>query len=559
MNKKYSLSFLVAILASSSMLAQDLTEAKKAIKDEQYDKAKSILLDLVAKKPKEGANFFYLGDVFLKEDLVDSARYYFDQGLLLKDKGTLNLVGLGQIDLDNNRSKDAKAKFTKAVDAMKKKDYNEHLLIAEAYLNSKNPDAVAAQKIAEVVATDDYKNAKAHMVLGRAYSAQNNLGKAYSSFRNAYDLDNTYLDAKLELAYINMRSRAYNEAIAGCEEIISLDDQYAPAYRLLADIYYYSAKADAKNEQELLNKAGKFYKQYMEVSGGSLEARMKYADFLVLTDNFTELEVVSKPMMDIKGVNPRIFRYYGYATYESKKYEESVKALEKYLILVGQSTTLKAIGKDYMYLGLDYIALANNGNKAMYEKGLKNLRDAVLVEPVIANSFNRIGLSLFKEDKYHEVIDLLSISAAIKDNENYIYDNYYVGYSYYFLGKEDVNAGQELLKKCSEYLTNVINVAPSTAEAYFFKARASRYINTVEAQKDMLDAYQGYIKVLQDKGELDSAANKDKVVESYTSIATYYANNNDNAKALDTFEIVLKRDPSNAFAKRTVDAIKKGK
>lgn len=559
MNKKYSLSLLMAVLASSGTFAQNIDEAKRAIKEENYDKAKLILKELIVKKPTEGANYFYMGDVFLRENIADSARHYFDKGLQLKNKGTLNLVGLGQLDLDSKKPKEAKAKFIKAIDAMKRKDFDEHLLVANAYLSSKNPDAPAAQKIAEVILKDDYQNASAFMILGRAYLMQDNLGKAYAAYRNAYEIDGSLLDAKLEMARINKKGRAYKEAILGCEELIAKDPTYAPVYKELGDLYFYSVKSNSTQEKEFLGKAAQNYKKYFETTNGSMDARMKYAEFLVQTENFEELEKITKEVIEEKGINPRIYRFYGYSQYEMGNYRASMEAFEKFLLAIDKSTIIQATSRDYMYVGLSAIAVGNNDNKALYEKGLKYLRDAVKIDPSIATYYNRIGLVFFREEKFQKVIDILSISADVKESDNYLYDNYYVGYSYYFLGKEDVKNGQVLLNKASEYLSKVIEVSPNTSEAYFFKARANRYINSKEAQKVMFDAYHGYIKVLKDKKEINDAANKDKVIEAHTSIATYYANNNENAKALEEFQKVLNLDPNNDFAKRTMATIKKGK
>jgi predicted Zn-dependent protease len=169
MDKKYSLSLLVAVLASSGLFAQDLSEAKKAIQDEQYDKAKEILRTLVSSQPNDGINYYHLGDVLLREDQSDSARYYFDKGVSVKNKGSLNYIGLAQIELDNNRVSEAQANFAKAEKDIKKKDYDEQLLIAAAYLNTKNPNAKAAQKIAQEIIEKDYKNPTAYLLLGRSY------------------------------------------------------------------------------------------------------------------------------------------------------------------------------------------------------------------------------------------------------------------------------------------------------------------------------------------------------------------------------------------------------
>lgn len=560
MNKKYSISLLALALSSSFAFAQSINEAKTAINAEQFDKAKEILKDLIGKKPADGVNYFYLGDVFLKEDQSDSARYYFDQGLLAKTKGSLNYIGLGQIELDNNRSAEAVANFKKAEKDIKKKDYNEQLLVAAAYLNSKMPNAKEAQTIAADVVAKDYSNPMGHLLLGRAFLEQKNLNDAFASFRNAYDLDNTLVEAKLQMAMITKRARAYADAIKACEEILATTPGYAPAYREIAEISYMWSKANAPREKELIAQAGENYKKFIKATDNSIDSQMRYADFLVKTENYPELERVATQMKDIKGVNPRIHRYLGYAAYENKNYQVSVDALDKFLkVYLKESKSLNAIGRDYMYLGLSEIGLSNDGeNKELYNKGLNHLKDAINVEIAIAGEFNRYGLELFRAKKYQNVIDILSISADVKESSGYIYDNYYVGYSYYLLGSTDRPDSEDLLKKADEYLAKTIEASPLTQEAYFYRARANRYIDHVDAYDRMFESYQGFLKVLGEKNELKDAANKEQVIEAHTSIATYYANKNRNAEAVEEFKKVLNLDPTNSFAKKTIEAINKG-
>ncbi len=558
MNKKYSFSLLTLALSSSFAFAQNINEAKKAINAEQFDKAKHILKELIGQKPNEGSNYYFLGDVFLKENQADSARYYFDQGILAKTKGSLNYIGLGEIELDNNRPTEAVANFAKAEKEIKKRDFDEQLLIAAAYLNSTNPNAKEAQKIATEVLEKDPKNAMANLLLGRAYLDQKNLNDAYARFRDAYDYDNTLIEAKLQLAMITKRARAYSDAIEACKEILATNPDYAPAYREIAEISYMWSKVNVNKEQELIRQADENFKKFVAASGNSMDAQMRYADFLVQTQNYVELEKVASSMQNIKGVNPRIYRYLGYAAYENKHYQVSVDALTKFLtIYLKETKNLNATGRDYLYLGLAEIGVSKDGeNKEMYHKGLNHLKDAIKVQVSSAGEFYRFGLEFFRQKKYQLVIDVLSIPAEVVESSGYIYDNYYVGYSYYLLGEGDRADSRALLEKADFYLERVIKASPLTEEAYFFKARANRFIDSVDAYDKMFEDYQGFIRVLTEKNELNDASNKDRVIEAYTSIATYYANKNKNKEAIEEFNKVLKLDPSNSFAKKTIEALK---
>ena len=564
MNKFSVYTLLAAVVATTAVQAQDLEEAKKAIQEEKYDKAKAILQSLVKTKPNEGSNFYYLGDLFLKEDQSDSSRFYFNKGLEAKNKASLNYIGLGQLELDNNRTAEAQANFAKAEKDIKKKDYEEQLLVANAYINAGYPNTKKAIEIAQSIVEKDYKNAQAYLVLGKAYLIDKKMNEAFSAFRNAYDYDNSLLEAKLQLAAITKRARAYGNAVNDFKEVIALNPNYAPAYRELAETYSLWAKTSNTNQDEYLKQAAENYKKYITLSDGSADAKMRYADFLVQTQDYVALEEIANELKTKDNVNPRIFRYLGYAAYENKHYKESVAALDTFLKkYLKTNKNMNIIGRDYMYFGLGKMHLADetsDRNEELYQEGLQELREAVKVEEAIAGEYNVYGVALFKQaskdqlNKYADAADILKISAAVKNQPNYVYDNYYLGYSYYFIGKEQEDAA--ILQLSSDAFSNTIAVSPSTDEAWLLKGRANRYIDTPESREVMNEAYLGFVKAVTDKGELGKVDNKNKLIEAYTFIGMHYGNTDQDEQAVIYLQKVLELDPSNDFAKNTIKTIK---
>src|SRR5690606_29298785 len=111
----------VALLATAALEAQTIDEARKAIDAEQYDKAKKTLKTMWDAKP-DGRVAFLLGNVYLKQDVADSAKIYFQKGLSASDNSKLNYIGLGQIELDNGNTAAAKTNFDNATKDIRKKD-----------------------------------------------------------------------------------------------------------------------------------------------------------------------------------------------------------------------------------------------------------------------------------------------------------------------------------------------------------------------------------------------------------------------------------------------------
>src|ERR1700757_3158970 len=94
MNKIAAAGVALALM-SSSAYAQSLADAKKAIDAEQFQKAKSMLKNLVKTESTKDENYFYLGWVYVKQDYPDSAKAVFQKGIGVNPKSALNYAGLG--------------------------------------------------------------------------------------------------------------------------------------------------------------------------------------------------------------------------------------------------------------------------------------------------------------------------------------------------------------------------------------------------------------------------------------------------------------------------------
>src|SRR5260221_7458499 len=94
---------LALVFAGSSVFAQSLADAKKAIDAEQYQKAKSMLKNLAVTQATKDENYFYLGLVYIEQEYLDSAKAVFNKGLSVNPKSALNYIGLGMLErLDKN-------------------------------------------------------------------------------------------------------------------------------------------------------------------------------------------------------------------------------------------------------------------------------------------------------------------------------------------------------------------------------------------------------------------------------------------------------------------------
>ncbi|OYU79779.1 MAG: hypothetical protein CFE23_12255 [Flavobacterium sp. BFFFF1] len=569
--KKLRILSIAFLILGSAANAQDLDQAKKAIDAEQYEKAKKILKGLVAAKPESGKNFFFLGNLYLTQKLQDSATATFQKGLAAKSEANFNYIGLGQVDLENANQGGATANFDKALASVRKKDFEELLYIGKAYLNPTKPDYKKALEYLNKAKVIQPMNAEVLLYLGDAYYGDKNANEAFSAYRNAADADKTLLRASLQQGVITKFSKAFPEAKAAFDKILATNPNYGPAYRELAETYYVWALNDKQKYAEYNAMAIQYYEKYMTMTDYSLDSRMRHADFLVLTKDYKALEAEATAMQQLDKVNPRILRYLGYSAYQNGNSDGAIKALNEFISKPGS----KIIGRDYLYLGLAKTQKAltttttadgkpsGTVDKALFDTGIADVRKGVELDPGMANELNDFGKKFFDLKLYKEASAIYEIAVTNQNSRNFLYDNFYLGYSLYFFNAakpETEKADPADVQKANAAFDAVIKSSPTTQDAYIYKARLNSLLQEdAAARAEMAKYYEEYIRVVTEKGEAELAkpANRTKFLEAYNNIAIFYAKTGDKVKAQENLDKALALDPADETALSTQKLIKK--
>lgn len=549
--------FSLALVASASVAkAQDIKEAKKAIDAEQFQKAKSLLKSIIKAKPSDGEANFVLGNVYLNQSIVDSAKIYYANGLQASDKKNLNYIGLGQIDLDSKNAAAAQANFGLATKDMKRKDVEEFIYIGRAYINSTNPDYAAAIAVLKRALALEPQNATALLAIGDAYYGSNNQNDAYKAYRDAFTADPTLLRAKMQLGVLLKGAKSYEEAIKAFNEVIALDANYGPVYRELAETYYKWGRNKTSTAKVNLQNAITNYEKYLSLTDYSLDSKMRHADFLILVKDYKTLETVANKMIAEDKVNPRIYRYLGYAAYENGNVDVAIKSIEDFMKVPSN----KVIGRDYLYLGLSKIKKGTNAegivDQAAFDAGLADVKKAIELEPLVVEELADLGKALFGKKQFAQAAAVFELAVDNKESKNYLDDNVYYGISLYYANanKKDGAPDAAALGKAEIAFDRVLEASPTYDEAYLYKGRIN---NLLEKDDLIIKNYEEYVTRTTAKGaeELAKPATVKKIVEAYNSIGASYANT-DKAKAIEYFNKTLVLDPANAYAAQSVKALK---
>ena len=550
--------FSIALLTSVTLsYAQDLDQAKKTIDAEQFEKAKGILKSIINTNPDNGKAAFLLGSVYLNQNIADSAKIYFQKGLTAKMDSKFNYIGLGQLDLDDKNVVAADANFSLATKDIRKKDSEQYVYIAKAYMNANTPDYKKAIEVLNKAKIANPLDANVLMAFGDAFYGDKNQNDSYKAYRDAFAADPSLIRAKMQLGVLLKGARAFAEAVKAYDNVVATNPEYGPVYRELAETYYYWGNNELKNYKEYIAKALNYYETYMNLTDYSLTSRMRHADFLILAKDYKALEAEANKMKELDKVNPRIFRYLGYSSYENGNVDAAISALENFIATPAN----KIIARDYLYLGLAKMKKANNletkfVDAVLFESGVSQLKKAVEIEITMTNDLSEVGKKFYEQKLFKEASVIYEIAVTNINSKNYLLDNFYLGNSLYYNNtkKDVVKPDPFQLQKADLAYGNVITASPSTQDAYIFRARTN---NLLENDEMIIKYYQQYIDVVTAKGEEELAkpAVKTKFIESYNAIAAAYANT-DKLKSKEYFAKTLALDPVNEYALQSLKSLK---
>lgn len=570
-NRKLFLSLLMAGGVAGGLSAQNLKEAQAAIQLEQYDKAKTILQQLIQKRPKDATNYFYLGQIHLVNDKVDSAEYVFQQGAQADPRSSLNAVGLGAVQLEKGEVSAADAKFTEATSSLGRRDYLPLYFVGRAYIDAPQPDYT---KAIEYLTQAKAKNAKDPLIpiaLGDAYAGLRESNQAYINYRDALSIDESLLAPRIGQAIISRWAQAYDVVIEDLNNLIGENPTYAPLYRELAETYYYSSlRAPEEDYREINQKGVEAYRKYLELTGDqSVDAKVRYADFLVYSGNYEELKVVSQELANAPGVDAKVYRYLGYiALLQDQDYDSALENMNKLFAEIEES---RIIPRDYLITGLSELAVGDEEKgKSLLNKALENEGEDEDFDSEIANT----AFAKYQDGETELAAKIFAIPAANPESDYYDDSNYYLGIGEYGIGSQllAVSEGEEVddlgaarleearphLEKAIASLATVANsTKKETVERYkinalYYKGLSELALdnlvhNPEESRGIFLDTFAELTRVIESSEDVDDAQ-RAYLVDANNYAGYYHYIKGDHDRAKEYFAATLRVDPTDPFA-----------
>ncbi|WP_285060403.1 tetratricopeptide repeat protein [Pedobacter ginsengisoli] len=558
MTKKAITLGLGLVVIGSASFAQSLDDAKKAIDAEQYQKATSMLKTLVKSKASDGENYFYLGNVYLKRDYLDSARAAFTQGVAAEAKNPLNYVGLGQADLMSNNATSAKTNFDKAIDVASKKDYIPYLYIGKAHIAIEKPDFAAAlpnlQKADELDEKD--KDPETFVALGDFYALQRKNSEALQNYMRALSINPALYRSTVQIGRMYKESRAFIEGETELKNVIAADANYGPAYRELAELYrqwadFEPASAATKNADAITN-----YKKYLDLTDKSYESRIRYAQILFYAKDYKTLEQETTELAAMNPNDPKnliVLRLRGYSSFENKNYPQSLQFMNDFFAKVKDTTRI--ISEDYLYLGQ---AQLQNQQDSL---GIINITKALVRDSSKSVILADLAKTYFDAKDYEKAMNTYAVANRFNPNgKGSAYNFYYHGVAaYYFYAKglnAKTNPSKDILVKADSSFSTLAKLSPSTIDAYLWRARANYLLDSDTDPKGLqIPFYQQYLDSAEAHVEKQTPLMKKYMVEAYNNIAGYALYKEDKEKAKLYWDKALVLDPANATATEGIKSL----
>ncbi|MGZ3750011.1 MAG: tetratricopeptide repeat protein [Mucilaginibacter sp.] len=558
------------VCMGSSVFAQSLADAKKAIDAEQFQKAKSMLKNLIVTQSTKDENYFYLGWVYIKQDYVDSAKAVFQKGLGVNPKSALNYAGLGIVARLDKDPSGATSNFNQAL-ALAAKDSKPYIYIAKGYLlpesNGKvlpanataaldilnKGNVASAVKSKEKGVAPSSNDPELFMTMGEADRFLLKSDDAYTNFSTAQTLDPKSPAVYVALGVLWKFADNFEDAEKQFQIAITNDPNYGPAYREWAETDLRWATSVPKVASEKVKEAAEQYKKYISLTDNSPESQMRYADFLINAGDYQTLQQVASELAKSSSSNLRAYRYLAYAAYENKDYPAGLSAMNTWIT---KADPKRIIPRDYLYMGRLQIKSAQDS------LGIQSLHKALEMDTTQVDVYADIAKSDFAKKKYKDAGDAYQMYADRSRNARLL-DHFYVGFSYYFAftveGVKNIKDPKAprtdsiLLTKADSAFSYVIQKAGANAPAdgYLYRARIA---DLREADRNNIKGfakpfYDKYIEVVSAKGAPTEDRVKRAMTESYDYLGSYYEfKEKDDAKAAENFGKARDLDPTDRSA-----------
>jgi len=522
------------VLTSNLLFAQSVDEGRKFFYYERYQSAKSSFEKVLAANPNNLDAVYWLGQSMIEMKDSMAAKDLYSKSLQQNGNAPLIVVGMGQVELMEGKTNDARQRFEFALTNTKNKDIPVINAVGRANVRAKLGDAnYAIEKLNLATQIKGFKDPETYIVLGNAYRKLIDGGNAVTSYNKALTLDGKLAAAKHNIGKVYLTQNNKDYFLPAFEEAIAMDPNYTPSY---FELFYYWYFRD-------VNKAAVYLDKY--IANADQGPNMEYlkTDFLYASGKFAEAKDKAKALVSQYGdkVDPRMYRLIAYTSDTTGDLQGAKEAMNNFFAKAAPEYILPA----------DYEELANIHSKIPGDSAavFSNLLLAVQKDTVAENKvkyINRAAATAKKMGNRKEEANWLGIAYGIKKNPNQN-DLYNWGLAHY----QAANYTTADSIFCGLYQSKY----PNEIFGYLWCARAKEAQDTTWASGI---AEQPYQKLAEMAMTIDSTKYRRQAIDARFKLTVYYNDiKKDKSLALAELDKILAIDPANADAARIKDILSK--
>ncbi|MEO5995567.1 MAG: tetratricopeptide repeat protein [Chitinophagaceae bacterium] len=527
-------SIVLFVVTLQTLHAQNLDQGRKFLYYQRYISAKAQFEKLLASNPNNIDAVYWLGQTLIGQKDSLAAKDVYQKALASNGNAPLLLAGIGQIELMENKTNEARQRFETAISLSKSKDINVLNAVGRANVYAVLGDAnYAVEKINSVASEKkDPRNADSYLIVGEAYRKLIDGGAAVTNFQKALSLDPKLAEAKYRIAKVYQSQNNPDYFIPAYQEAITLDPNYAPAYNELFTYYFLRD----------INKSKEYFDKYLAVTDPKPSDDYDRISLLFAARNY-QAAVDSAKGKITQLADKADPRYYKLVAYSYDELKDSVNAktfLDQYFT---KQTKEAFVPQDYVFRAkiLSKFPGSEADALASYQTAVDLDTSMVTKLELMSEAAAFAGKA---GNRAEEANWLAKLYKTKKDPSNR--DLYDWGYANYMAGN--------YLTADSIFCGVYSQKYPTEVFGYLWCAKSASAQDTTMEKGLGVEPYKKLIAFA------DTAKEKYKatLLTAHSYLAGYYANvAKDKDSAVAQLKSVLELDPANADAQKYIDILLK--
>lgn len=524
----------VFLLMNSLVFAQTVQDGKKFLNYQRYTSAVETLEKVAAASPANAEAQYWLGQAYIESKQPEKAREVYRKALEASGSNPMLLVGMGHVELLEDKKNEARQRFETAISLTKAKDVAVLNAIGKANAD-KNGDAdYAIEKLTLATTLKGFKEPDVYINMGDAYRKKNDGGGAVRSYQNAISVDpkNAVGHYKIGKVYITQGKDQEATFTKNFHDAINADVNFAPAYY---ELYVFNFFRD-------VYKSKSYFNQYKALTDKGPALDYEEASLSFAAGEYQDAVTKASALLTQYGekADPRLYRLKAYSLVKLGDTASAIKDIEVFFSKASEDM----IVPDNWLVAAEMAAKYPERQEAFDKYVRRAIESDTTAKGKVAIA--RKAVDIFKKSQNQPKVAEWALNVVRLGEPN--------------PGKVDIyNAGFETFKSGdymkADSLFDVYKTKyPDEVYGHYWSFRALSVVDSTMEQGLAIPDATKFIEI----AEQDKVKNKSTLVTAYGYLAGYHANvKKDFATAISFLDKIIEVDPANADALKNKDILQK--